>query len=787
MKKKELGEPTFEQACQWWPDMENIWTTLGWRDHLCRFNVLWSGAIVADPAASRRAQQWQGLGALFSFIPGSGEKWHEWIFRTSGQRQDDNGFRQGWHPEHAALLWTETCRERFQLRVETFAYLAGGQPVERGDEPLYAWVRLSLKDMFPQLPSTDRYCVSVLIENAITGTMPRRQNVIFSDPRQYGHALNARRRDYDRQHGYDVVQDDGSVRIAVAPGLDCTAGLAAPLGCISGHRLNLGWRPTPANRIDLLIPMVPCERRKLRAVLARGFDVCLAETDQFWKKQLAATPTRLDIPEGRINEANARGVFFSHVLTEKDPASGRYCKINGSMAYTSLWSTPGAMDLVMLMDTLGYHSFVERYLDIFAAEQGTVTPPGLPSYEAPVAGNSKAGGIFGRHPGYLCTPARYKAVDWLSDNGAILYALAMHGLLSGNAAYLDRFTDPIIKSCEWIRDARAMRKTGGYEGVLPPAVNTDAGTVVQGVWAAAWNYLGLRKAVTLLRRIGHPRAAEFERECRAYRVAFVEAYRDRLRTAPRWKDRRGRVRLVPPAALTGETEDDWTIPLLLDAGPLVLAFTGLLSPSDPAIRDLLAWFREGPPRAVFAPESNFYQAQQLIHEASSSELCYSWNIPISLATGDRARFLEGLYSVYAGGLSRKTWISCETRGGIYGNVFVIPFAVFMARLALVDDHLADDELHLLRLVTQTWLEGRGVTARALPTEYGPVDLSARLLKSGSVLDVRFAPHYRWAPQRTILHVPPFAALETVRLNGRVVWRCDDRGGKRQGDQSVILS
>ncbi len=771
------------QACAWWPDMENIWTMLGWRDHLCRFNVLWSGAIVADPAASPRTQQWKGLGALFSFVPGSGEKWHEWIFRTAGQRQDDNGFRQGWHPRHAALLWTESCRERVRVRIETFACLAGGRPAERGDEPLYAWVRLTFKNMFPQLPPQDRCSISVLIENAVTGTMTRRQNVLFLDPRQYGHALKPRRRAYDPDHGYEIVQDDGRVRIAVAPGMNCTASFAAPLGCITGHRLNIGYRPDPKTKIDLLIPMVPCAARTLRPVLAKGFDACLAETDRFWRGQLAATSARLDIPEHPINEANARGVFFSHVLTEKDPAIGRYCKINGSMAYTSLWSTPGAMDLVMLMDALGYHAFVERYLDIFAAEQGTVTPPGLPAYEPSAAKKGKSTGTLRPHPGYLCTPAKYKAVDWLSDNGAILYALAMHGLLSGDAAYLARFTDPIVKSCEWIRDARALRNTGGYEGVLPPAVNTDAGEVVQGVWAAAWNYLGLRKAATLLRRLGHPRAAEFERERRAYRAAFAQAYRDRLKTAPRWTDRRGRVRLVPPASLTGEAASDWTIPLLLDAGPLVLAFTGLLAPADPALRDLLAWFREGPPKAVFSPESNFFQAQQLVHEVSSSEICYSWNIPISLALGDRTLFLEGLYSLYAAGLSRKTWISCETRGGVYSNVFVIPFAVFMTRLALVDDHLADDELHLLRQPPRAWLEGRGVTARALPTEFGPVDLSARLLKAGTVLDVRFASRFRWAPRRTVLHAPPFPGLETVRLNGRVVWRrgaargiCLARGG-----------
>ena len=69
----------------------------------------------------------------------------------------------------------------------------------------------------------------------------------------------------------------------------------------------------------------------------------------------------------------------------------------------------------------GYHRSVERYLNIFLEEQGTVKPPG-PAYETA--------------PGYFSTPALYKSIDWLSDNGAVLYTMAMHGLLTGDKKFI---------------------------------------------------------------------------------------------------------------------------------------------------------------------------------------------------------------------------------------------------------------------------------------------------------------------------------------------------------------
>lgn len=54
---KALGtkrEPDFETARGWWADLPNIFTTLGWTEHLFRFNVLWNGTLLAQPDLNRR-------------------------------------------------------------------------------------------------------------------------------------------------------------------------------------------------------------------------------------------------------------------------------------------------------------------------------------------------------------------------------------------------------------------------------------------------------------------------------------------------------------------------------------------------------------------------------------------------------------------------------------------------------------------------------------------------------------------------------------------------------------
>lgn len=746
--------PDFQTAVTWWEDLPNIWTPIGWINHLYKFNVLWNGTILAEPKINRRAAALNEQGVQVAFAPHTTDGFNEfWPYF----RVDDNEVTQGWEPDDAPVLWSEWSRDGVKWRQFTFAHIPGGGETKTGIEPLFAWIRMRIHDLCPALPLEAQHGFHLLFHNPhVSTSMDYRDNVrIWPEHAPYPLALTLENPDAAMTRGARLLDANGKVRFGIAPGggpIDRTLFFEPDPKAYrkGGSRIYVQVPARKGLYVDLLLPITPMDRETFDRELSLGYDGALRQTRAFWKSRLAACPTRISLPEPELNEAIRQSVRFSHMLTERNPETGKLCKINGSWAYAELWTTPGAMDLIMLMDTVGYHAMAQDYLAIFCEEQGTVIPPGP---------------AFQKHPGFLSTPERYKSIDWLSDNGAVLWTLCMHYLLSGDQAYLKSTLETIVKSCEWIKAARAMTGQGGYEKVLPPAVATDSRTLIQAVWSIGWNYKGLTAAVRILQEIGHPRADEFAAEARAYQADFLAALRHKCKTMPTWKDARGKKRQFVPTALAGDEKQESRHAFYLDTGPLFLVFAGLLPAHDPLMKDTLAWFREGPQRSFGRFNSNCWQTPLLFHEMSSCEPCYSWNVFHAWQSGDRARFLEGMYSLFAGSLSRKTWISCETRGGITGNVFSAPLAIYLARLAMIDDQIKPGELHLLRLMPAAWTRPSArCKLEALPTEYGPVSLQTAVDSAGTTLTVQFKPQFRCKPARVILQVPP--EIKRVRINGQ---------------------
>ena len=613
-------------------------------------------------------------------------------------------------------------------------------------------MRVEINELCEGLPQENLYGFIVRLNAPhVSTSMLLHNNVRFHRERsRYPRELRATPAEYDTGAGWRLVEPDGRVRMGIAPGHDCSVELPAR----GADELDFDvfvLMPCQAGRyVDLLLPMLPapCEIFDREMVLGRAS--ALDQADAFWAS-VPGTAARVHVPEREINETIRHSLKFSEVLAEKNPETGKYCKVNGSLAYADLWATPAAMDLVMMMDALGRHETVARYLDIFRDEQGTVIPPG-DAYEP--------------HPGYLSTPALYKSIDWLADHGAVLFTLAMHGLLSGDEVWTEHFTDTLVKACEWVVCACAIRGHGGVEGLPPAAVATDRRTSIQAAWSLGWIYKGITAAIRLLRRTDHPRAAEFAEFARDYRETFVKAYEIACWNAPTWTGADGRRRCLPPTALSGDAKDETRHPFYLDTGPLFLVFSGLLGAEDAAMEGARLWFREGPPRRFYRRDANFIQIGALEHEMSSAEPCYSWNVFHSWQQGYRDLFLEGMYSLFAGAVSRKTFISCETRGGITGNVFAAPLAIWLARLSVVDDEIEEGALHLLRLMPAAWLGARQTAAfEAMPTAYGPVSLRTQVSEMGDSLDVAFSPSFRFQSPKVMLHVPPLTGLKCISVNG----------------------
>jgi hypothetical protein len=179
------------------------------------------------------------------------------------------------------------------------------------------------------------------------------------------------------------------------------------------------------------------------------------------------------------------------------------------------------------------------------------------------------------------------------------------------------------------------------------------------------------------------------------------------------------------------------------------------------------FFRVGPNNQLRGPQTAAITRAVLRHEIASCEPCYSWNIVNSWKTGDRPHFIEGMYSLFAGAISPQTFINCEHRNAMYGNVFVAPLMTWALRQSVIDDQLAEGELHLLRLVPLAWISEKEETIfENMPTEYGPVNLRFKKSTDGKTLDVSFTGEWRTKPNKIILHSPPVPGLTKIRLNGK---------------------
>jgi hypothetical protein len=749
-----LAEPNLKTAEQWWPDLTDYWTPVGWKHHRFRYNVFFDGTIYADPALSQTAQQWEGQGVQIRVQPIPGNVGQQFPrYRGRYFLEDDNSARQGWSTNQTPVLWTEWSRNGLLLHQHIFAHTPGSKPVQNGLEPLFAWVRLSVHDTCPGLPVPKRYGFALQLNAPhVRNTMAVRRNIVMvHEKAPYPRALTSEEEKYDRQAGFRVLEPDGKVRLGIAPGADVEARFLPAEGDALDPLLYIGLEARPGNYVDVLVPMLPTERAVFDQELANGYQAALNESEAFWA-QRPQTAAVIDVPETYINDTLRQFERFAEVLSERVPETGRNVTLSGSLVYVRVWATPTGKLVSMFLDPLGYHDLAGEYIEPFIEAQGTRKPP------------SK---FLDTHPGYLGSPESFKSIDWMADHGSLLFAIANHALMASDPELKKRYVNPAVKACEFIQHARRVKGHGGVEGILPPARYSDRADMTQGVWSDGWNYKGLVTAARFLRQVNHPRAAEFTSEADDYKRTYLAAFRKAAAKTDTWTDSQGNVHQFVPTSLHGAVEESARHGFYLDTGPMILVFAGLLDVDDPLMKSALKWFREGPVQRYAHFGWNHYQVGFLRHEMSSSIPGYSWNVFHNHQSGDRKHYLEAMYSQYAGAISRQTKTVCESRGGVTGRITHADTPFYLARLAVVDDLIADNELHLLRICPLAWISSdRETKFEKMPTAYGPVSLRWRLSEDGKMLRLGYNHQFHQAPRKVILHIPPVGGLNEVVINGK---------------------
>lgn len=760
-------EPTAELAALWWPPLKNVWTPIGWKNHLFRFNVVYNGTIVAKPDTDRfdrklYTKKYSGQGVTLTITPSvkgglPPEPGYE-PFQLSDTPDGGVG-NQGWINRPTPVLWTEWQLDGVILRKEIFGHITSGKPVETGDEPLYAWIRLKVVHVDElQAPKQVSSIITIGGDDFIKRNMSKDTNLTYHPmKRLYPRLLKAETFGKDSA-GIRITESDGRIRIVGLPTTEGSYKFEQRQPIVRDHfynnRKEYFLRVTlPAVKnaeAVLLLPMLSGSFDDVESEMKLGIDEALRQADCYWSYK-PKTASVVDTPEKQVNEAIKHSLKFSEIIAEKNPESEEYSFLSGSWQYDILLPTPSSMTSHMLLDIFGYHSVVEKNIDIYYKHQGTVKPPG-DSYDL--------------HPGYFSSPKSLTATNWLCDHGAILYLLSNHALLSGNEIFLDKWLGSIIKGCEFIKDARAINNHEGVKGIMPPGYATDRRVEIQSAWTDAWTYKGLITSVRLLKLLEHPRAEEFEREAADYKKTFVEAFREKAKQMPTWTDTQGKKRPLAPHSLS--MGGNITHLFYLDTGPLILVWSELIRADDELMRAATDFFRKGPNKKLYDSRSNFLQRPVLVHEISSGEPCYSWNVFCSWQLGDRYKYLEGMYSLLAGAMSRQTYISCEHRHGIYGNIFASPLFTYLVRLSVIDDEIETGQLHLLRLVPRAWISDNFETKfEDIPTKFGPVTIKFRLGEDNKALKVTYNHKIRYQPKKVVVHVPPIENLSEVVVNGKV--------------------
>ena len=121
------AEPDAALAACWWQPQRNVWTPLGWKDHLFRFNVLYNGTVIAQPHPAGReiTAKGAGQGVQLTVSPSAdGEiPKQQRLEPYQLSSNPDRGLgHQGWSENSTPVLWTDwKLNEGLVLRKEIFA------------------------------------------------------------------------------------------------------------------------------------------------------------------------------------------------------------------------------------------------------------------------------------------------------------------------------------------------------------------------------------------------------------------------------------------------------------------------------------------------------------------------------------------------------------------------------------------------------------------------------------------------------------------------------------------
>lgn len=456
-----VAEPNIEQAMGWWSPQRGVWTPIGWKSHLFRFIVPYNGALVCSPhgmMAKPHTAKYAGDDFQLTFHPSKDGKLPPKPTETVRMYRWDGGhgiqeFDESLETPVLSTRWP--VDDGVILKSEVFAHMAGGDEVATAMAPLFAWVRLSVDHVDP-IRHPEKYGFAVQLSKAwyLQGGIVGQDDTAFLEGNPARIPLDTPLTsatlagEAGATPGLTISHRD-LTRMLVLPGGEAEVSLSPVSSEEKEYVLYLELPAKVGAHVDLLVPMLREPADVALKEMKLGRAGALAEAEAHWNDK-PDTAAEIHTPENYFNQAIRRNIQYAQIIAELNPENGENSFLSGVYGYDTLWSTPTSMISHMFLDLLGYHDVVEKHTALYKANQGSVRPPG-PSYKL--------------SNGYFSTPKTLTSIDWLGDHGAIMEIISRHALLSGDKEYIDKWIDPLLKGCEFIKTSIEFTDHDGAKGV----------------------------------------------------------------------------------------------------------------------------------------------------------------------------------------------------------------------------------------------------------------------------------------------------------------------------------
>ncbi len=220
---------------------------------------------------------------------------------------------------------------------------------------------------------------------------------------------------------------------------------------------------------------------------------------------------QFNVPEPKFNDLARSVITHIRMSTTKDPKSGLYMVPAASFGYM-VFANESAFQTIYF-DMIGDHKTAADYLETFLKLQGKARMEG--SY----SGDQSA--VF--HGAKVDDEYNYTHQNYNLDHGTVLWALALHYLLSRDGEWLKHAAPNMLKAFDWIVEQRNQTKIKDrngepvlHYGLLPGGHLEDNND--WGYWFAinAYACLGMQSTAEAFGKAGLPQADRLEKEASDY-------------------------------------------------------------------------------------------------------------------------------------------------------------------------------------------------------------------------------------------------------------------------------